>query len=174
MDEEILDQVQELFRGVYNILYNKGNMDMVADQVEQSGDIVKPVSSMVSMLLIKVFDSGKGDSVDVLLGLAILTISDILETLQELGVEIPEDIMPQIIQETTTITLKQSEGIKEMFMNSPEGAEMLKNLEGGQAPSPSPAPPQSPQSAPPGIPAPPSPANIPPPGVMGQPPQGVV
>ena len=101
MDEQLLEQIKALFRESYEIIYNGGKFDAMADQAEADGDVVPAVSQLVSTIINSTIKSAGITDLSVLFGLAIMLISDLLGGLEEVGIT-PESetAMADIINRT--------------------------------------------------------------------------
>ena len=121
MDEQLLEQIKELFRESYEIIYNGGKFDALADQAEADGDVVPAVSLLVSSIINSTIKSAGVTDLGVLFGLAIMLIADLLGALEEVGITAEsETVMADIINKTMQQVLIENPTIADEVAKNPE------------------------------------------------------
>jgi len=153
MDEQTLEQVKQLFQQAYKIMYEDGKFDTMANRVEESGDVVAPVSQLASAIITSVIKDAGVKDVMVVWAFALMLISDMLSTLQDLGTPAPDDAMPKIVSTVVQQVLSSNPKFAELVSQTPEAQEMLQSMkaQGGHAKKGGPQMPQQqqpPQGAP--------------------------
>lgn len=123
-----------LFQGAYKVLYEEGNFDTMLGVIEDGVPVEQAVSQVVSAILVSaVKDQGLTD-ISAIYGLGILLSMDILDSLAQIGVEIPPDTMPEVISAGIKNVLADAPELIEVMKNHPEMQEALAAAQGGASP----------------------------------------
>jgi len=125
MDAEQLEQIKSLFQSSYKVIYGDGAFDAMADQAEADGQVVPAVSQLTSKVIDTVIKQQGVTDVNVLLGLAIVIASDLLESLQQIGLESVDGDFEQILNNVVSEVLASNQQIAEQIKNDPEVQEMM-------------------------------------------------
>ncbi len=146
MEDEILEQIKQLFRESQDAVYGNGAFDAMADQAEATGDVVPAVAQLVASVISSVVKDAGVRDVSVLLGLGIMLIADMLDGLQKVGIEAPADVMNSIINEAMKQVLANNPDLAEEIASDPAMQQAMQNPEGfmneAMGPEQAPAPEQ--------------------------------
>lgn len=142
MDEQLLEQIKALFQQSYSVVYKDGKFDAMADQAEKDGNVVNAVSLLVSKVIASVIKDAGVTDINVLAGLGTILIADLLDGLQQVGIEAQPGDMENIMGKVIQSVLTENPAIAEEIKQNPEVQQMMQQAqaEGGQAPQGQPAP----------------------------------
>lgn len=126
-EKQISEEVAPLFQASYKILYEDGLIEVLIKELEDGQPIEDALSRILTGLLSAVIKDKGVDSMDVLFNLGILLMSDILNSLQELGLaEMEEANAQKVIAKTVEAVMKGNPEFAQKVMQDPRTAEMMK------------------------------------------------
>lgn len=140
MDEQLVEQMKGLFQEAYSVIYKDGAFDAMADQAEADGDVVPAVSQLVAKLIDSIIKDAGVTDINVLFGVAIMLIADLLSGLQEVGIMAEEDAMQGIINQTMQAVLGNNPAIAQAVAQDPTVKQAIEAAGGQGAPQGAPQP----------------------------------
>lgn len=136
MTEDQIAQTKTLFQQVYSVLYKDGKFDVMADQAEADGDIVPAVSQLTVALMNSVIKDAQVQDLGVLFALAITTIADMLEALEQTGMMSKEGDFEAILNNVVAGVLQKNPDIAQQIADDPALQQMMQEVGGPEGVKP--------------------------------------
>jgi len=127
--------LSELFQESYKIMYDQGHFDTMLELIE-SGEVplAQAVAQLVSAILTSAIKDKGITDISAIYGLGLLLSMDVLDSLAQIGVEIPPNVMPEILSAGIGNVLADAPELIEVMKKHPEMQEALQAVQGGASP----------------------------------------
>lgn len=120
-EDVVSEEVKVLFQKAYKHMYEGGQMDELITMINDGGEIIPLVSGMIVAILNSFIKDGGVEDMRVLFNLGVLLMGDILDTLNQSGIDVNSQVDEQGSQ-TLISTV-----VTKVLTANPEFAEMVKN-----------------------------------------------
>lgn len=141
MSDEVLAKVRPLFQESYKVIYEGGKFQTMVEQAKADGNPINAVAQLVTAVLDSTIKDAGVTDLETLYTLSLLLIADLLEGLQQVGMEAQEGTMEQIVSKTISSVLTDNPAFAQIVLDSPQFKELQASA-GGQVPAAEAAPQQ--------------------------------
>lgn len=147
---EEADVVKQLFQGGFKAIYEEGQFDTLMTSLEDGGDMVEQVSMLLTTIMDDMIKTGGITDVNILLTVGMMLMTDLLGSLEEVGISGENKEGPKIIAHTVKNVLSSNPEMGQAIMKNPQ-TQQLMEAEGIKGPQ---GPPQAGVMPQPNVPAP--------------------
>ena len=126
----VMDTVGPLFQEAYQVIYAGGKFQVMLEQAQTDGDPVNAVAQLTSSIVNSTIKDAGVKDMTVLYSLAVLLISDLLEGLEQAGIQSQEGQMEAIISTVIQNVLASNPAFAQEVLQSPEMQELQASVDG--------------------------------------------
>jgi len=133
---EQTQQVKELFKQGYSMVYEKGDFDVMVEHLQAGEDPVPAISLLISGISTALIKEHQLTDIMVIFSAATLLLTDIIDSLNQAGVvELTEEDASTIISKSIENVLNDNPEFASQVMNDPAIQQALSDMQAGKEPT---------------------------------------